>query len=64
MIRKGDQVRILPEHQDPGDEEFVWVALGDEEKGRVDIQPINMQMNIKPIYTVRCDQLEVIEIAP
>jgi len=60
MIKKGDQVRILPGHQDPGDEEFVWVALDDEEKGRIDIQPINMQLNIKPIYTVRCDQVEVV----
>ncbi|MHB1291864.1 MAG: hypothetical protein ACYCY5_06685, partial [Sulfuricella sp.] len=37
----GNQVEILPEFQDPGDDGFIWVVLSDEEKGRVDIRPVN-----------------------
>ena len=49
---KGDIVKILPEFQDPGDDEYTWVVMTDEEKGRVDICPIDIQMNIKPWSTV------------
>jgi hypothetical protein len=56
---KGDRVRILPEFQDEGDDDFVWVVVGDEEKGRVDISPINTGMNIVPTHTVRAEWLAV-----
>lgn len=30
---KGDTVKIRPEFQDDGDDEFTWVVLNDEERG-------------------------------
>lgn len=38
-IKRGDEVRILPEWQDTGDDRFVWLALEDEDGGRVRIEP-------------------------
>lgn len=61
MIRQGDQVEILEAHRDPGDEEFVWVALCDEEKRRVDVSPIDHPMHLKPIYTMSVDWLRVVK---
>lgn len=60
MFKRGDQVEILPEFQDPGDDGFNWIVLGDEEKGRVDITPINIDLAIKPIYTVTVDQIKLV----
>lgn len=53
MFKKGDVVEILPEFQDKGDDEFTWVVLADEEKGRVDISPVDIAMHLKPIHTVQ-----------
>lgn len=58
MFKRGDEVEILPEFQDKGDDEFIWIVLGDEEKGRVDISPINIDLTIKPIYTVQVSQIK------
>jgi hypothetical protein len=63
MLRKGDTVRILPEHQDAGDGEFVWRVVGDEEKGRVDVSPVSIQMTLKPVYTLHVNQVELVEKA-
>lgn len=63
MIRTGDVIDILPSFRDPGDEEFTWVVLADEEKGRVDIQPVDIPMRIKPVYTVAVDQIRVLQVA-
>lgn len=63
-IRKGDVVEILPEWQDNGDDQFTWVALSDAEKGRIDIQPSNHPMAIKPKYTLRVDQVRRIGSLP
>ena len=52
MLKKGDRISILPEYRNKGDELFIWVVVGDEEKGRVDISPINIRMSIIPIETV------------
>jgi hypothetical protein len=51
---KGDQVKIKKEFQDPGDEGITWTVLGDEEKGRVDIQANKIfgDWKIKPTHTV------------
>jgi hypothetical protein len=57
MIKKGDRIDILPEWQDPGDDNFVWVAVDDEEKGRITISPISMDVPIKPCSTVFSNQL-------
>lgn len=55
---KGDVVRILPEFQDAGDDEFTWVVLADEEKGRVDISAVDSLLTIKPIHIVQVDWIE------
>ena len=60
MIRKGDHVEILPAFRDPGDEEFTWIALSDEENGRIDIQPVDIELRIKPVYTVSSDQIRIV----
>ncbi len=52
MFKKGDRVEILKEFQDPGDENFTWIVQEDEEKGRVDIVPANIQLEIQPLYVV------------
>jgi hypothetical protein len=55
---KGDVVRILPEFQDAGDDEFTWVVVADEEKGRVDISAVDSLLTIKPIHIVQADWIE------
>lgn len=56
-IKKGDQIRIKPEWQDAGDDQIVFVAVSDEEKGRVDIQP-QLGLKINPIQTVEVSMIE------
>ena len=55
--RTGDRVEILTEFRDPGDEEYDWVVVGNEDKGRVDISPVNHPLTLKPTYTVAAKQL-------
>ena len=55
---KGNVVRIRPQFQDAGDNEFTWVVLADEEKGRVDISAIDSILKIKPIHPVQVDWIE------
>ena len=62
MFKKGDQVEILPEFQDEGDEEFHWIVLEVEEKGRVDISPVNIKLKIKPRFTVNACQIRLISL--
>lgn len=57
-FRKGDKVKIRLEFQDQGDDEFTWVVLNDEEKGRVDICAIDSPLAIKPIHTVQVNWIE------
>lgn len=61
--RKGDRVEILPDYQDQGDSDFTWVVLTDEDRGRVDIQPIDHPMATKPIYTVEVTQIRLVSVA-
>jgi len=63
MIKKGDVVEILEAFRDPGDESLVWVALRDEEKGRVDIAPAEHPMTIRPTYTVSTSQIRLVRAA-
>jgi hypothetical protein len=60
MLNRGDTVRILPQYQDPGDDEFTWVVVGDEEKGRVDVSPVSIPMKVKPVYTLEVEQVELV----
>lgn len=58
QIKKGDTVHIRPEWQDQGDAAFHWVAVSDEDKGRVDISPTNTGLVIAPWQTVEVRMLE------
>lgn len=60
MFKKGDQVEILPEFQDAGDDGFHWMVLEDEEKGRVDICPVDTALLIKPRFTVGTHQIRLL----
>jgi hypothetical protein len=56
-IKAGDVVKIKPEWQDAGDSECVWLALEDEDGGRVRIEP-QIDLPIKPNQVVTTDMLE------
>ncbi len=56
-IKRGDRIRIRPEWRDPGDEEFVWIALKDEDGGRVRIAAL-MDLPILPHQIVTTDMIE------
>lgn len=57
-IRKGDAIRIKPEWQDPGDDTFDWVALEDEDGGRVRIAPTNTGLTLLPNQIVETTMVE------
>ncbi len=57
MFKSGDQVEILPEYQDEGDDQFCWVCVNDEEKGKIDISPLGTKLRIPPIYAVHTNQI-------
>ena len=57
LFKKGDRVRIKPEWQDPGDDEFDWIATDDESLGRVTIMPVNTGLAFPPLQTVSVDTL-------
>jgi hypothetical protein len=57
MIKAKDTVQIKPEFQDAGDSELVWVALEDEEGGRVRIAPVNTGMQFPPNQVVTTEML-------
>ncbi len=59
-IQKGDFVTILPEFQDPGDVEFTWQAVTDEEKGRVTLQALGTGMQFAPTYVMKVEWIQVI----
>jgi hypothetical protein len=59
MIKKGDRIRIKPQWQDPGDDKFIWVALEDEDGGRVRIAPINTGLTFPPNQVVETSMVEV-----
>ncbi len=61
MLIKGNIIQILPQYQDPGDDSFIWVVVGDEEKGRVDISPLSILIKIKPVYTIEVNQVVLVQ---
>jgi len=52
MYLKNDTIEILEDFQDEGDGSFIWKIVGEEEKGRVDISPMNTGLTLPPIHTV------------
>ncbi len=61
MIKKGQIVEILKQYQDEGDDKLIWMAIDDEEKGRVTVQPINSILKIKPTYVMKVEWLKKID---
>jgi hypothetical protein len=59
MFKRGDVVEILEEFQDPGDATLTCVVQDHEEKGRVDLAPLEMTGAIKPLYTVKTDWIRL-----
>lgn len=57
MIKKGDTVKIKPEWQDPGDEKFTWVAMEDEDGGRVRLTPVDIGLPLPPNQVVTTDMV-------
>lgn len=57
MITKGQQVTIKPEAQDAGDDQFTWVAVENEDGGRVKISPVGTGMSIPPVMVVNVSDL-------
>lgn len=55
---EGDIVVIKPEWRDPGDENFTWIALEDEDGGRVRIGPLSKDFSFQLNQVVRVDMLE------
>ncbi|MBI3903814.1 MAG: hypothetical protein HY306_12880 [Nitrosomonadales bacterium] len=58
MIKAKDIIKIKPEYQDKGDEALVWVALEDEDGGRVRISPLNTGLAFPPNQVVNTEMLE------
>ena len=56
MIKKGDIVEIKKEWQDEGDDQLVYIAADDEEKGRVTIEALTT-MFINPTQVVKVEWL-------
>lgn len=57
-IKKGDRLRIKPAWRDEGDDEIIWVAIEDEDGGRVRIQP-QLDMPIRPNQVVTTDMVQL-----
>ncbi len=58
MITKGQRVWIRPEWQDPGDDDYEWTAMEDEDGGRVLIQPRIPGMGVWPTQVINVAMLE------
>lgn len=57
-LTKGERVRIKPEFQDKGDDEFEWYVHEDEDGGRVSIFAKDSTMSIQPIQRVESRMIE------
>jgi hypothetical protein len=57
-IRAGQRVHIRREWQDAGDDNFIWVAVEDEDGGRVRISPVNIGLSVTPNQVVETRMLE------
>jgi hypothetical protein len=57
MIRKGDIVRFKPEWRDAGDEDVTFVAIEDEDGGRVKVEA-QLGLAINPIQVIAVEMVE------
>jgi len=61
MIKKNDIIRIRPEFQDEGDDSLIWIALEDEDGGRVRIAPVNTGLKFPPNQIVNTEMIDKAE---
>ena len=58
-IKTGQIIRFKPEFMDPGDENLTFVAIDDEEKGRVTVQAISdlpfTPNQVVPVHMIATD---------
>jgi len=59
-IAKGDYVKILPEFQDQGDDEFDRVGVEGEEKGRITVATLGTGMRIAHTSVLRVEWVRVV----
>ena len=60
MIKRGDRIEILPDYQDEGDSLFQWIAVDDEEKGRVTITTIDSGLPLPSQQVVKVEWIKAI----
>lgn len=60
LIKKGDKVKIKKEWLEPGEEKFEYIAVDNEEKGRVGIKAINTGLSFPPVNVVMRTMLEMV----
>lgn len=58
MIKCGDMVKIKPEWQDPGDAAIEFLALEDEDGGRVRIAALGVLKSFVPEQVVDVKMIE------
>lgn len=58
LIKKGQQIHLLPQWQDEGDDKLQWFAYDDEDGGRVGIFTPHPEMYIQPWQMVDVSMLE------
>lgn len=57
-IKTGDRLTIRPQWRDPGDESIEWLAVEDEDGGRVLIEA-QVDLPIKPTQRVAVEMVEL-----
>jgi hypothetical protein len=58
MFKQGDNVRIKPEWQDEGDDEFEWFVIEDEDRGHVKIMVVIPGWTLHPTEWIDAAKLE------
>jgi len=58
-IQRGDVLKIAPAWQDEGDEEKLFIAEDNEEKGRVTIRDMGNSDYIPPTQVVAVEMVEI-----
>lgn len=58
LIRKHDSIVIKQEYQDDGDSDLHWMAIEDEDGGRVKAIALDTGLTIPPVYVFHVYMLE------
>lgn len=53
MVKCGECVEMFEDSFDQSDERFASLVVGEDEKGRVDISSVDIDMEIKPVQAMR-----------